>query len=175
MRRARQVMPTHLFDFTRRTSIPENRSPIGQRARLPAVVSGFRRAGCHASGPSSSRGASGSNPLVTDQRRISRFYLMVCNERSQGERDTLSGANPGSRQAQSRCEEVLQILPVGERTKALRGRSGARPVRFAQRRWRRESSRGDTEKPEGICLRGSAERRRTAKSSTMRGASSPCQ
>jgi len=42
-------------------------------------------------------------------------------------------------------------------------------------RWRRESGGGNTDQPESDTFRGFAETRRTMKSSTMKGASSPCQ
>ena len=106
-----------------------------------------RRAWCQETGPPRSRRASGRNaPLPT--ARNSRILLHAL-PRKRGEWEKLPGRGRfcrvlGSRYAAKRVRGAMGAFPnpvCGVRTKALRGNSGASPVRFVQRCRRREQSR----------------------------------
>lgn len=95
-----------------------------------------------------------------------------------GERETLRREIRRSRRMQSGCAQARRSLanPPAGRGPKPQGQSGAKPVRFAQRtlasgagRWQHRSA-GDSEPSPGIRCK-----RRNVNSSTMNGASSPCQ
>ena len=68
-----------------------------------------------------------------------------------------------------RKREALPNPPAGHRTKALRANRVKSSSGSWNARWRRESGGGDTDQPEGDCLRVSAEKAEHEKLNDERG------
>jgi len=113
-----------------------------------------------------------------DPRVILKFYPMIVAEES-GRAGKTFQCDSGKPQCSKRVRDLdnqVSNPPAGtgpKPHKANRVKSSSGSVNVC---WRRESGRGDTDQPENNYLRGFAEgKKQTMNSSTMRGASSPCQ
>lgn len=135
-----------------------------------------RRAWCRESGPPRSREAFGSNPRRPTESNLQILSHGDVPSANAGERDRLCRANRRSGLMQSGCEADKERLqsPNGTRTKA------ARPIGCKARQVRGTfagvgSRTVATPIRRSLTSSGVPPKTRTVKSSTMKGASSPCQ
>ncbi len=147
-----------------------------RRRASPAVAFVSRRAWCRESGPPRSREAFGSNPRPptgSNLQILSHGHLPSANA---GERDRLGRVNRPSRLIQSGCAVIKEHCksPSGTRTTA------ARPIGCKARQVRLThagvgSRAVATLTRRRVTTSGVLPKTQTVKSSTMKGASSPCQ
>jgi hypothetical protein len=130
-----------------------------------------RRAWCRETGSPRSREASGSNPRFTAESNLQILSHALQARECGRAGNTLSG-NPAEPFDSKRVRGVHGALQIPRRDSdhshmANRVQSSTGSINA---RWRREPGSGDTDQPEPDTFRGFAETRRTAKSSTMKGA-----
>ena len=136
-----------------------------------------RRAWCRESGSPRSREASESNPSTYQSKRNLQILSHGVERQlaNMGERDMLSRENRLSRLIQSGCgSSATSQSPHGARTKAVR------PIGCKARQVRATcagvgSLAVATPTSRGVTTSGVLPKKQTMKSSTMRGALSPCQ
>jgi len=136
-----------------------------------------RRAWCRESGSPRSREASESNPRH-QPGVIFRFYLMhtsATRMRASGKHSDVKIGRAVWFKAGERWTRSIANPPAGFGPKPHMANRVQSSTGSINARWRRESGGGNTDRPESDTFRGFAETRRTMKSSTMKGASSPCQ